>query len=808
MYRGITLIIACVCMPYGLLAQSFKGNITDEKQHPVEYATVALHTLPDSAIVQTTLADSVGQYLFGPLKEGTYFMEASATGFKHYNSKPLLLAGNTVGFDIVLTKQGKDLGEVEVTATKALIIQKPDRTIVNVDALLSGAGGTALDILSKSPGVQVDANGNISLKGKQGVNVYIDDRPMYLSGEELANYLRSLPSSSLDQVELMTNPPARYDAAGNAGIINIKTKRNKVKGLNGSLSLAIGQGKLTRSNDNAIINYRNNKVNVFLNLNYNLNNNFTDLYLYRTYKRPDDTPLSYLDQDSYFKRNGNAYSATAGVDYYVSEKSTLGMVLTGMYRKSSSLNDNTSRLSNSAHVLDSLIIASNNNDSRFTNNSLNLNYRSKLGKNNQELTADADYIIYRNRTEQTYGSRNYLPDNTFKSQDVLLGHLPSNIDIYSLKGDYVNPFAKQWKLESGLKYSNIKTDNTADYKTKVGGITMQDYDKSNRFIYTEQISAGYINLSRETAGLSLQAGLRLEHTLSDGHQLGNLLKPDSAFRRNYTNLFPTFYASYKFDSLAKHQAGINYGRRIDRPYYEDLNPFLYPMDKFTYYTGNPFLKPSITHNVELSYTYNSRITAAVNYSKSRDNVNETIEIKDGIYYSRSTNIGSKTTATFSINASLQPFKWLTVNTYDEIGTIKTTGAFLGGQISTSGDYWFVSCNARASLGKGWDAELSGNYRSRIFDAQFIMEQVSLVNLALQKKFGSKYTLRISGQDMFYGQVIKGTITNLTLAEAGWINKRDSRQVVVGFTWTFGKKAGDKQKYTPTGADELKNRVKG
>lgn len=701
----------------------------------------------------------------------------------------------------------KVLKEVNISTKKAFTVRKLDRVVVNVDALISNAGTSALEVLEKSPGIQVDQNGTISLKGKSSVAIFIDDKPTYLSGEDLQNYLKSLPSSSLDQIEIMSNPPARYDAAGNGGVINIRTKKGMARGLNGGFSLAINQGKMTRSPNSFNMNLRAGKMNYFTNLSYNYNHSFSDLDINRRYKNADGSTKSYFNQNSFFDREGQSGNLKAGADYYQSKATTWGVVLTGMGRKSTQENNNTSKLLNPSSVLDSTITARNIDKIKFYNGGINLNYRHQFDTTGQGITADADYLAFNNQTDQRYYNSSYFADGGLKSQDILSGNLPSRINIYALKTDYTLPIAKSWKMDAGLKMSFTKTDNTADYAYTIAAVTKPDYDKSNHFIFKEQISAAYLNFSKEMKQLSIQIGLRAEDTRSNGNQLGNLLKSDSTFKRSYAGLFPTFYLQYKIDSANNHQLGFNYGRRIDRPYYQDLNPFISPLDKFTFYVGNPFLKPAYVQSLELSYTFKNKYTFTSSYSNSKDDVNETIEITNGMYYSRPANLGRQIVKSLSFNGTFDPLAWLSINVFSELTNIAVKSDFYTGALNTSGTFSFSNANARITLGKGWDAELSGNYRNRMYSAQFILGEIWSANAALQKKLSSSSTLKLSLNDIFYTSIRTGVINNLAQTEANWVNKSDSRNAVLSYSYRFGKASPSAAKRSDSGADEEKNRVK-
>lgn len=787
------------------------GKVVKDSKQPFDLATVALFNTIDSSLLKSTFTSEDGKFSFEQLKEGSYQLRISAMGYQNLLTAVVVLkesTDNVLLAELTLIAATKDLKEVAITGKKAFVERKIDRTVVNVDALIANAGTTAMDVLEKSPGVIVDQNGVISLKGKQGVTIFIDGKPSYLSGTDLENYLRSLPSSSLDQIELMTNPPAKYDAAGQGGVINIKIRKNNQGGWNGGLNLGYVQGKLPRSNNSFNMNYRKDRLNFFTNLSHSYQNNFTDLDLFRRYKNEDGSTQSFFEQNSYIRRKGNTFNGKVGMDYYQSEKSTWGLVLTGMDRAGNQSTDNVSQLLNAGRELDSVVKALSKEKESFQNLGVNLNYRHDFDKHGQQIALDADYLVYKTNNRQQIFNSSYFPDQSLKSKDILHGELPANIKIYSLKADYTKPLKKDWKLEAGVKSSYTKTDNIGDYSYTVGEITSPDYQKSNHFIYKENINSAYLNLSRESGKWSIQLGLRAENTNSDGHQLGNPLKPDSAFKRNYTSLFPTAYLSYKLDTLGNNQIGLNYGRRIDRPYFQDLNPFISPLDKFTFYEGNPFLNPSFTNSIELSHTFKNKITTTLSYSDTKDEVNETIEIRDGIYYSRPGNIGRKIVKSLSVNSGLDLFKWLSWQFYGELTNLDARSAdFYSGSLHTKGTFFFTNNSFQFKLSKSWTAEGSGSYRTKITNAQFVVGRIYGFNAGVQKKLSPSSTIRLNGNDLFYTKITNGKINNLASVEAGWRNRGDSRTVVLSYSYRFGKTFSDARKHKNTGAEEEQNRVK-
>jgi outer membrane receptor protein involved in Fe transport len=769
-------------------------------------ASVFLLKAKDSLLVKTAIADSSGAYYFQQLAVGEYILSVTMTGYQDYRSSLINLQQSKILDDIVLTISTGMLNNVTVTAQRPYVQQKIDRTVINPEALISNAGSTGLEVLEKAPGVIIDPNGGITLKGKS-VIIFIDDKPTYLSGADLQNYLRSLPAASIDQLELMTNPPAKYDAAGNGGVINIRTKRSKLKGFNGGITLNYIQGKYGKTNDNFNFNFRSGKLNISGNLGYFYNNAFTDLVINRHFLDGSGALKSNFIQTSFIRNRGSNYLAKIGADYYVSEKSTIGIHLTGIYNPSNTITPVNSLFTNASNSADSSIIAANAQHRSFRNGGVNLNFRHEYKKNGPALSADLDYLNYRTSNDQTFDNQSYFADGSLKSKDLLTGFLPAHINIYSGKVDYEQPLANGMKLETGLKASYTHTDNVADYFFSTNGITSPDYDKTNHFIYKENIYAAYINTSKEIKRFSFQAGLRLENTVSDGHQLGNVQKPDSAFRRSYTSLFPTAYIQYKTDTAGRNTISLNYGRRIDRPYYQDLNPFISPLDKFTFYTGNPFLKPSFSDNIELQFTYHDKYTAGFAYSRTRDDVNETIEIVDRIYYSRPGNIGRYTVMTFSLDGTYEPVKWFSFQFHTEVSQLHSVSDFYTGKLDTKGTFTFLRPIFTFKPGKDWSIQLDGGYQSKITNAQFVIQDRKRINAAISKKLSSIATIKLVVNDIFYMFGTRGTINNLANTTANWTNWFDSRTAVFSFTYRFGKAISGQRKHDANGAESEQNRVK-
>ncbi len=783
-----------------------EGRVTGLKDG--EMPVVNLWNAGDSSVAKATICDTGGRFGFDLLKQGPYLLYIAQLGYQSYisNTIPLAESEHIPVPDIVLQQSAKALQEVEVTAARPFVQRKIDRVIINPDALIGNAGTTSLEVLEKAPGVLVDVNGNISLKGKSGVVIFIDNKPTYMAAADLSNYLRSLPASTIASIEIMTTPPAGYDAAGNAGIINIKLKRNTAKGFNGGINLSYGQGKYMRTNNSFNFNYRINKINLFSNIGWSQNNSYQDLTINRYYYAADGSYRSGFSQNSYIKQENGGRTARAGMDYYLSKRSTLGLVLAGF------INPSESSVTNAARVLDagnnpvSLIAAYSPSSKKWKNGSVNLNYACKLDDKGKELTANADYIVYKSDHAQSLTNSTFAPDHTPTGSTLLTSSLPAGITIQSAKADYVQPLVGG-KIEAGFKTSLVHTDNTASFFDVVDDAATPNYEFSNRFQYQENINAGYLNYARDWERFSIQLGLRAENTNIKGNQMGNPMVRDSSFSRHYTNLFPTLFLAYRADSLQKHQFGFSFGRRIDRPNYQDLNPFTYPMDRFTYYGGNPFLQPTFSYNFELSHTYKNFLTTALEYSIADNLIQETNEQRGTIYYSRPGNFGRQTVYGISINGNFNLTKWWTLQLYSECKHIAFESMVYEQTLNEQKWYWYIGPTNQFTLGKKLSAELAGNYQTRILAGQFLTIPIGQIRAGIAYKIlKGKGALRFNVSDIFYTNQPGGDIRNIAHSRANWLSYLDTRVATFSFSYRFNK--GKSLNARQSGAsDTEKGRVK-
>jgi outer membrane receptor protein involved in Fe transport len=705
------------------------------------------------------------------------------------------------------------MGGVTVTAKKPFIEARPDKTIVNVDASPTSAGATVLELLEKSPGITVDNDGNISLRGKAGVIIMIDGKPTYLSSTDLANLLKNMPASQLEQIEIMTNPSAKYDASGNSGIINIKTKKGRGAGFNGSIMAGITTSffktgdalYVTPKSQNSInFNYRKNKWNFFGNYNPNIYNGRGNLNIERRFFDDNSNLTGYSDVATKFKFGNDNHNLKLGIDFFADKKNTYGIVASGFMFNGHPTPVTVNTLSDANHEVTSSMVSRTENRIDFNNFSGNFNYRHVFDTAGTELTVDLDYIGYRN-TSNMLLTTEFYDEMYHQSSDPLLlkGHLPSDINIYSIKSDYTHPF-KGGRIEAGIKSSYVKNDNIVDYERMSADIWIPD-SRSNHFIYDENINAAYVTVNKQLKKWTLQGGLRVENTIAKGYQVTN----DSTFKRNFTNLFPNVYVTYVVND--KHSLTLSFGRRITRPNYQDLNPFTYFLDSLSYRQGNPYLLPQFTNNIELSHTFKGKIITTLNYNNTTDVISQIFKqnSQTKIVYFTSDNVAKFINMGISITAPVPITKWWNANFFTNIYNNHYKGIYNAEPLDMSYTSFMVNITNTFTIKPGFSLELSGFYRGKGVDQLTINQPIYQMSIGGQKNIlKNKATIRLNIRDPFAWQEYRG-LTEYGNIYARIHSKFDVRQATASFTYRFGKNSQQPQPRRRSSAtQDEQNRVGG
>lgn len=800
-----------------LLAQvAERGKITavilNEKNQPVENATVELLKSQDSSLAKTAISDKNGLAELDQIRPGTYLVRTSCVNYATQYSSVIVLSQEQLNLrlaNIVLQPSAKEIGEVVVTARKPFIQRLSDRLVVNVENSIISAGSTAMDVLERSPGVTIDQNDVIAMRGRQGVIIMIDGKLSPLTGAELANYLRGLPSNAIERIDLITNPSARYDAAGNSGIIDIRMKKDQRMGANGTLTAGYGQGVYAKSNAGATVNYRDKKVNLFGNYNYSYRINMNHLFLDRNFYTNSVYNGGDL-KDNFARTPAGFHTVRVGADFFPDKKNIIGFVVT---RNTGSFNttiNNNSVVIDAAHQQASTFQTRAFNTNDNGNTVANINYKHSFNTTGKEVTIDADYGEYSSAALTSNATKYYQLNGGSLQPDYLLnGDQQGKLILRTAKADYTNPLAKGARFETGVKTSYVSSDNDAKFFDMSSGTPVDDVNKTNRFFYEEYNNAAYFNFSKEFTKFNLQIGLRGEHTNLKTQQVKGAIFFDSS----YLQLFPSAYLNYKIKD--DQTLGISVSRRIDRPGYSQLNPFLFLIDVTTYSTGRPSLLPQFTWAYELNYTVKG-INFSASYSHTKNNQNiaiarfkdvfpnipqmDNVTVQIPINLSSSDYYGLSVAAPFRVNS-----RWNMINNANLY--YNHFNGSLGATTLNNGKPAFdYRMNNTFTLGKGWITELNGNFSTGGQYGFMVQDPLWGIAVGVQKSiWKNKGTIRLNVTDIFWTNLPKAVITYTNYIEK-WHAKRETRVATLSFTYRFGKNTVQAARRRTTASEEERQRA--
>jgi iron complex outermembrane recepter protein len=803
----VTLLICTLLASMQSMAQGpgkISGIVSDGKK-ALAAVTISLLQAKDSSLVKAGASDAAGEFEIPVVKSGNYILSYTAVGFeKKYSAIYTINEGqNVTATTEVLTVSTAKLQGVTVSSKKPMIEVKADKTVFNVEASINATGSNALELLQKSPGIQVDNNDNISMKGKTGVRVYVDGKMMQLDTKDLAAYLKSINSNDIEAIEMISNPSAKYDASGNAGIINIRLKKNKKFGTNGSVNLGFVQGFTPKGNGSVNLNYRDKKINVFGNVGGNLGKYRNELNLYRIQKD------SIYDQKSVNISNDKSVNVKAGADFFVNNKHTVGFLATTNFNNTNwGSNGNTNIYYNPTGIFVKKLQAVNTVPGKRTNANFNVNYRY-ADTSGTEVNFDADYGLFRGT------GRSYQPNNYFNSSNNFLysvinrNYTPTDIDIYTAKLDVEQKLGKG-KLGYGAKTSFVTTKNTFDFFNEVAGVPVKQLDRSNSFTYKENVNAGYVNYQRQlNEKWSLQTGLRLEQTNSDGNltRADGVQQADNRVKRNYVNLFPSAAATWNINK--KHSLNLTYSRRIDRPTYQDLNPFENKLDELTFEKGNAFLRPQYTDNVELTHTFMGFINTTAGYSYVKDYATQATDTTANATFVQQKNLARQQILSFNIGAPTPVKKWW--NGYINLWyNYQMFNGFIGeNKIKQNVPTYGAYLQQSFTLGNDYSIEVSGWFNGpSVWGGTWKTKPQGGVDVGVQKQLLKKQaTLKISATDIFFTSPWSATSNFGGLYIRGSGNW-ESRTVRLTFSWRFGSNQIKNSRDRKTGLESEAKRIKG
>jgi hypothetical protein len=736
MTRFGTLLFFVAWLAHPLLrAQGIdqRGTVLSGTQQPVEFATVVLLSAPDSSTVQATVAAADGTFLLRAIKPGTYVLRASFIGLLPQTQALIIAAGSTPApVRLQLAAAPQQLGDVRITATRPRITQLPDRLIVDVANTPLAAGYTALEVLSKSPGVYVEPRSeSISLNGK-GTVIIVDGKRTYMSGADLATFLKGLSSQELQKIELITSPGAKYDAEGPGGVINIVTKRSLQDGTKGSVTLGLGGTTNSRQNAGFTLNHKTGPLALYA--GYTLSGRQTSV--------SDQAQIDYLSTPNeqvvgtHLLASGTAsrqlaHNAKAGLDWKLTPKTNLNLYLRGLRTDRTSLGNGTTQLLYPASPLDSTLATRTDRTYASTQYSGNLGLRQTLDSAST-LTADLDYSWYQSGDDNFIYNSVFTEQGNVPSRNVQLrNHLPNTVRIAAGQLDYERTL-RHGTLGLGGKHSLVSTTSDAQYEQLYRDAWQNDARRTNFFTYRENITAAYATYAGKFRQLDYRLGLRLEQTSS----LGELRTTGAQTKRSYLGLFPSVLLS---KTLGKDNlVSLAYSRRVQRPNYQDLNPFIYFQDLYTYSQGNPFLLPSYTQSLDMTYTVRGTYAFAAGYSRTTDIVSWVTQRESPTSFvtqSKIENLDSQQQWTFTATAPFSPWKWWTItNSLNAYYTNYLLRSVPNAPRSLQGASAVYGLTNDFRVKGGWAASLSGYFQSATPNGTTRFLGQYSVNVGAQKKF--------------------------------------------------------------------------
>lgn len=675
---------------------------------------------------------------------------------------------------------------------------------MNVSGNIQSDGRNALDILRNTPGVLVDHNGSVLVMGNN-VQVWVDGRTTQMSGEELQAFLKAMQGGEIDRIEVITNPSSRYDAEGGGGIVDIRTKKGLQYGFNGILTAGYEQGKKDRENVGVNLNWRREKFNVFGNYSVNRGNYWSSVDQINV-MQPSVGKMTF-DQNSINEtyKAGFRHSVRTGMDYFLKPKTILGILVNAYYSDGDKRNND-----GITHISPIYNGVNNSTSDNITINDgsgirVNTSFQQTFINPGQQLNIDLDYAHFDSKPFQQTTNRYYDPDGAMLgSPEQLRNKTPRNIDVYSVKADYTQPFWKDARMEAGSKFSHSKTDNDIKYDVFDDNNWQIDANRTNRFVYSEQIAAAYINLNQQLGKFNFQAGLRGEHTKSKGEQKVTAEVSDTT----YFNLFSTFFIKYQ--PAQKHTLGISYSRRLNRPGYSVLNPFEITVDAYSFLRGNPNLTPAYTHNFDFSYTFGQLLMARIGYSNSTDRIMQ-IPIEDaatqryGLSYG---NFGKIQIYTAMINYRKTLFKMWTANLIVQGFYSINTSNGASGEFMNKGGSFTAQLNNSIAITPSLSAELIGMYGSKQRFAYFEMQPQGDLSIGLrQVLLKNKLTLSLNVNDLLFSskQKVKARYENIDYTMA---SRYDSRSVSLTLRYNFGSSTVREARNKSTGIEEEASRAGG
>lgn len=790
MKRFTTILTATL-----LISQAFSqtsavvGYVKDGKaKQPIEFATATLYKSSDSSLVTGTVTDAQGKYVIEKVPYGNYYLQLDFIGYESQFTSFTVNTKSTEVPLIDLSLSAKNLEGFEVVEEKSVMEVKIDKKIFNASKALTAQGGNGLDVLRETPLISVDENDNIQLRGNTGVQVFINGRP---SGMQANVLLKQIPASSIDRVEIITNPSAKYDPEGMLGIINVVLKKNTKSGLNANIFTSVGYGKYAKYNGNIGLNYRTSKLNIYGNVGWYYGKHWSGSDQDR--RLTQDTVTDILKTDSEGWRLSNSPGGKVGLDYFINDRNTF--YASAGYNRN--LGDGLTELTyNNENGAEQLLSYSTRTSSRYSPNS-NTNYnvgwqhsmKKKGGTIDLDLTYNPSTQEWDENIEERFFNTQGQEDDTAFYQHTVNR---DTRDLTLAKLDFVYPLKDSLRMEFGSHFTGRANRSVFFSESKLGdAVFTPDTGISNDFKYDQQVYAAYATLAKQYKHIGVQAGLRAEQTYTQS----DLITTNELFTNDYFRLFPSLHLSYKTKKTGEFQ--LSYSRRINRPGMSQLNPFTNYSDPYSLRFGNPQLQPEAIHVNELGYVkYGKKMTwvSTLYYRIIEDSHRRYVE-NDGLVSLVSyRNLGKSAMGGFELINTYTPKKGTSITTTGTFWFSDITDDFITGgeRVLTVGGSFKL--NASTTLKNGWRFQLSGDYQPTMMVQQGdILPMYGMTIAASKSLFKRKGFLSIRYSDVFRTRWFKFRSYDLNGFTTDVAYYWESQQVNVSFSYMIGKRVRGKQK---------------
>ncbi len=779
---------------------SLKGKVFDENNAAADAVTISILKYSDSSLVRSVISDKTGEYRFLNIKPGNYLVLFSQIGYHKVFKGPFQIAADrtTIVDAVKMAVQGRTLGEVVVTDRKRYIDVRPDKTVLNVDRNILATGTSVLNVLGNAPGVKINSGGDVLLRSGQKALVMVNGKQIKLEGPDLASFLQNFQSADVEQIELIPNPSAKYDAGSAGGVVNIILKKGSNYGFNGTSTTMVGYGKFGKASKNITGNYRTNKLNIFGAAGYGYDETS---HAITTDRQINDPRQSSFETRYYNTQKTPRLNYRIGADFFIDSLNTIGFLVYGSAFVSRFDRQTDTRLFRN-NILDSTLSTISNLKRYTSTTEWNINYAGIIA-HHQTLSADVDIATNFRRVYETLNTEQmasgFFPATAMPplASSVLNNTAPTRNINPAFKIDYLNIISKTFRLEAGIKGSRVNTDNFQYFNVLQNNILIPYADLSSHFLYKENAGAAYVNISQTIGKFSYNAGLRFEAISSDANEVS----VNQGVKRTYDNLYPSLQAIYK---LKTSQLIFEYNRRPTLLNYAIVNPIVTYLDAYNYVAGNPYLQPQYTSHYQLTY-FKPSVLKAYLYAEYVSNFFNfayfTQNDATKVLTSTRTNFRSYNTKGVNIDVPAKLANWWNIDFNADVSYQRVRD--YNNLIDKGTQDIVLSLDHDFAINKVFTANIHSRFESATFYGISALRPVFSTSTGISARISRVSSITFSASDIFNTDRDRYNINfaNLNIMS---VDKKETQVFKLTYVARFGKRSVKAQrKHSNSNEDEIK-----